>query len=138
MAPGDPIQPTRLIYRALSWKNIDRKSKAPKDSAFLLKPARGQWPDETYLSFGVDQEAAKAGLTDIPHVCEIRVSDILALGHGLQVTEDDDPQKVRVSGMPLMAANEELALTIAKDLRGKSKTCSPTVVPNASNPHENQ
>src|SRR5260370_41571854 len=121
MACGDAIPPDRLIYRALPWKHIDRKSREPKDTAFLLKPAHSPWPDETYLSFGVDQEAAKAGLTNIPHVCELRVADILALGHNLQVTEDDDPQKVRVSGVPLITANEELALTVAKDLSRQSK-----------------
>jgi len=123
MARGDPIPPERVIYRALPWKHLNRKSREPKDTLFLLKPAHDTYPDETYLSFGVDEVAAKAGLTGIPHVCEIKVADILAFGHGLQVTEDDDPQKVRVSGMPLITANEELALTIAKDLRGKSKTC---------------
>jgi hypothetical protein len=131
MAPGDPIASGLTIYRALTWKNLDRKSKEPKDTAFLLKPAHDSWPDETYLSFGVSQEAAKAGLTNVPRVCEILVSDILELG--LQVTEDDDPQKVCVSGMPLITVNEELALTIAKDLRGKSKTCLPAVVPD---PHQ--
>ena len=42
--------------------------------------------------------------------------DILALGHGLSVTEDEDPDKVQVSGMPLIATDEGKALTIANDL----------------------
>lgn len=134
MAPGDPIQPDRVIFRALRWKHIERKTKQPKETAFLLTPAHDEFPDETYLSFGINPDGARAGLTNIAHVCEIRVSDILTLGHNLQVTEDVDPQKVCVSGMPLITVNEELALTIAKDLRGKSKTCLPTVVPAPSTP----
>lgn len=131
MACGDPIPPERTIYRALSWSKIDKKTNEPKDKAFLLKPAHDHpkngilthFDDETYLSFGITPEAAREGLGDVPRVCEIRVVDILALGHGLQVTEDPDPQKVCVSGMPLLTANESLALTIAKDLRRKSRIC---------------
>jgi hypothetical protein len=35
---------------------------------------------KTHLSFGVGEDAAKAGLTGIENVCEIKVAGILALG----------------------------------------------------------
>ena len=60
-------------------------------------------------------DGAKAGLTNIRHVCQIFVADIIALG--LSVTADDDPQKVHVSGMPLKETDSETAYAIAKDLR---------------------
>jgi hypothetical protein len=124
MACGDPIPPDRVIYRAVSGRHFDRKSNSPRETLFLLKGAHDNFEAETYLSFGVDIEGARAGLQNIARVCEIRVEDILALGHNLQVVEDEDPQKIRVSGMPLPTVNEELAFTIAKDLRRKSRICS--------------
>jgi hypothetical protein len=124
MASGDLVPEDRVIYRALGKKYLNEASTAPNEVAFLLKPAHGDWPDETFLSFGVSPEAARKGLTRIRHVCEIKVADILALQRGLQVTEDDDPEKVRVSGMPLETENPKLAFDIAKDLLGKSKLCS--------------
>jgi hypothetical protein len=124
MATGDPIPPERVIYRALGKKYLNEENAAPNELAFLLKPAHGDWPDETYISFGISPTAAAKGLTRIRHTCEIKVEDILRLGHGLQVTEDDDPEKVRVSGMPLITINEKGALDVAKDLLGKSKLTS--------------
>lgn len=124
MACGDPIALDRVIYRALpSYKYVDRKSKEPKDIAFLLRPATEQFEAETYLSFGTDQDTARAGLTNVPYVCEISVADILALPYNLQVVEGEDTTRVRVSGMPLFGADDALALVIAKDLSRRSKTC---------------
>jgi len=40
------------------------------------------------------------------------VADILALG--LKVCEDEDPEHVQVSGMPLYGVDDGLALAIAK------------------------
>jgi len=118
MAPGDPIPPERTIYRAIRSKQLN-PDKTINEIAFLLKPAHGDYEDETYLSFGISVEGAKAGLTNIRHVAEISVADILALG--LRVIEDEDAQKVRVSGMPLEKTDPALARAFAKDLRNKAK-----------------
>jgi hypothetical protein len=123
MACGDPIPPAQLIYRALSWKIFDKKANKAKDIAFLLKPATEHFPAETYLSFGVSPETAKKNLTNIPHVCEITVSDVFGLNRGLQVTQDGDPDKVCVSGMPLCGVDDALALIFAKELRDISRVC---------------
>jgi hypothetical protein len=121
MAAGDPIPPERIIYRALRNKYYDPQTNRPRDIAFLLRPAAGEFPDETYLSFGADVASAEAGLTNIRHFCEINVADILDLH--LEVTEDDDPRKVRVSGMPLLTVNEERAFRVAKDLLARARMC---------------
>ena len=125
MAFGDPIPPERVIHRALSYKNSNKKEKKPKDSAFLLKESHTDlgtgehYPAEDYLSFGLSPEAARLGLHNIPYTCPILVADILALGRNIRVTEDIDG-KVRVSGMPLPSQDLDMALTIAKDLRNLS------------------
>lgn len=62
------------------------------------------------MSFGLDKKAAGKGLTKIVAVCEIRVEDILALPYNLRVTEDDDPEKVRVSSIPLPTVDLDLVL----------------------------
>ncbi len=120
MAAGDPISPDRVIYRALSKKYLNESETAPNEIAFLLKPGHDSYVDETYLSFGISPDGARRGLTRIRHVCQIAVGEIIRLERGLQITEDDDPEKVRVSGMPLITENEKLALDIAKDLLGKA------------------
>lgn len=118
MAPGDPIPPDRTIYRAIRKKQLSEDGESISEIAYLLKPAHGEWPDETYLSFGVNVAGAKAGLQNIKHAASILVEDVLALG--LQVTEDEDPQKVQVSGMPLETVDVERAWIIAKQLRDAS------------------
>jgi hypothetical protein len=123
MAVGDPIPPDRVIYRALNKKRMNEALTAPNEIAFLLKTANGNYPDETHLSFGVSPAAAVAGLTNMRYICSIAVQDILRLDRHLLVTEDDDPQKVRVSGMPLITENEELSMAIAKDLLGIARMC---------------
>lgn len=121
MAPGDPVSPDRIIYRAVSPSRIDKATARPKDTAFLLRPATDQLPPEDSLSFGVTAEAAAKGLTRVT-TCHVRVADILALG--LKVSEDEDPEHVQVSGMPLYGADDGLALAIAKAIRDKSSVCS--------------
>lgn len=118
MAVGDPIPPDRIIYRAVRSKQINA-DKTINEIAFLLKPAHGEFPDETYLSFGVDARGAIAGLQNIRYVAEMRVAEIIALG--LTVVEDADPQKIQVAGMPLSINDDALATQIAKDLRNKAK-----------------
>src|SRR6516225_5901497 len=110
MAPGDPVSPATVIYRAIPWSRIDRKSRQPKETAFLLRPATEQYEAETSLSFGLTPEAALQRLQGVAQTCQINVGDILALGHGLTVTEGEGPQDVQVSGMPLITANQGLAL----------------------------
>jgi hypothetical protein len=121
MAAGESLSGERVIYRALSKKYLNEALTEPNDLAFLLKPAHGVYEDETYLSFGIHQEAAKKGLKGIKKVCEIVVGDVLALG--LKVTEDGDPEKVQVSGMPLVTVDDAQAHLIAKHLREKSRIC---------------
>jgi hypothetical protein len=124
MAAGDPIPPETIIYRALPGrKYLAEDSTAPSEVAFLLKPAHDQWPDETYLSLGISVAGAAKGLTNVRHTCAIRVADIVGLNRNLTITEDEDPDKVRVSGMPLITQNEKVALDVAKDLLGISKMC---------------
>lgn len=118
MAAGDPVGADRLIYRAIRSGKLN-PDKTIKETAFLLTPAHGEYPDETYLSFGVDQAGAVAGLENIRYVAEIRVGDILALE--LTVVEDADPQKIQVAGMPLKDRDETGAFKFAKDLRNKAK-----------------
>jgi hypothetical protein len=117
MAAGDPVPPERIVYRAIRAKQLN-PDKTINEIAFLLQPAHGQWEDETYLSFGVDPHGAVAGLNNIRYVAEMRVADILALG--LTVTEDQDPQKLQVAGMPMLR-DDERALQFAKDLRNNAK-----------------
>ena len=119
MAAGDPVPPERLIYRAIRSNKFLNHDRTLNESAFLLTPAHDEFPDETYLSFGVDPAGAVAGLTRVRFVAEIRVADIIALG--LTVTEDADPQKIQVAGMPLPTADDVTAFRVAKDLRIKSK-----------------
>lgn len=121
MAAGDALSPERIIYRALSRKYLNESETEASDTAFLLKPAHDEWPAETHLSFGVTREAASKGLSRIRQICEITVGDIIQLG--LSVTEDTDPEKVRVSGMPLITENDTAAFLTAKRLREKSKIC---------------
>jgi hypothetical protein len=115
MPIGDPIPPERLVYRALRPKHLSEDKAVIKETAFLLTEAHGEYPAETELSFGVDANAASAGLQNIKYYTEISVASIRALG--LRVTEDDDPAHICVSGMPLARENPELAHSIAKDLR---------------------
>jgi hypothetical protein len=124
MAPGDSIPPDRVIYRGVPWSRIDRKSKQPKDTAFLLRPASEHFGAEDSLSFGLTPAAALNGLKGVSQTCQLKVSDILGLGRGLTVLEGDAPEYVQVSGMPKMSDDEGLALAIAKDLRGKASACS--------------
>jgi hypothetical protein len=118
MAAGDPVPPDRIIFRSIRGKQLN-PDKTINEIAFLLKPAHDEFPDETYLSFGVDAHGAVAGLANIRYVGTIQVADILALG--LTVVEDADPQKVQVAGMPLARDDEPTALRIAKDLRNKTQ-----------------
>jgi hypothetical protein len=118
MAAGDPVPPDRIIYRAIRAKQIN-PDKSINEIAFLLRPAHGDFPDEDYLSFGVDAVGAVAGLQNIRYVAEIRVGNITALG--LTVIEDEDAQKVRVAGMPLSTHDEVEAVKFAKDLRKNAK-----------------
>lgn len=118
MAAGDPVPPNRIIFRSIRSKQLN-PDKTINEIAFLLTPAHGEWPDETYLSFGVDAQGAVAGLANIHYIGTIRVADILALG--LTVVEDADPQKVQVAGMPLARDDESTALRIAKDLKNKTQ-----------------
>ena len=125
MAAGDQISADRIIYRALPYRHINKKTGKAKDSAFILKEAHTneagqQWPAEDYLSFGIDPAYAKAGLQNIPYTCGVLVGDILALGRNLRVVEDVDG-KVQVSGMPLQSQDLEMSVTIAKDLRNISR-----------------
>lgn len=124
MAPGDPVPSHTVIYRAVSPSRMDKQTKHPKETAFLLRPASEGFEAETSLTFGTSPNAALAGLTRVSHTCRIRVSDILALGRGLTVTEGSDPDHVQVSGMPLFGVDDGLALAIAKELRDKASICS--------------
>jgi hypothetical protein len=121
MAPGDPVPPATIIYRAVSPSRVDKATARPKETAFLLRPASDKYPAEDSLSFGVSPNAAVEGL-DRVKTCHIQVADILALG--LKVCEDDDPEHVQVSGMPLYGVDDGLALAIAKAIRDKASVCS--------------
>ena len=124
MAPGDPVSPDALIYRAVSPSRMDKETRRPKETAFLLRPASTEFEAETSLTFGMSPTAALGGLTRVTHTCRIRVRDILGLGYGLTVTEGDDAEHVQVSGMPLFGVDDGLALAIAKGLRDKASICS--------------
>src|SRR5437899_11900550 len=124
MAPGDPISPNRVIYRAVPWSRIDKKTKGPKDNAFLLRPASEHYEAEDSLSFGLTPAAALNGLTGVTQTCQLTVSDILGLGRGLAVVEGESPEYIQVFGMPKVSDDEGLALAIAKDLRRKASTCT--------------
>jgi len=124
MAPGDPISPDRVIYRGVPWSRIDRKSKQPKDTAFLLRPSSENFEAEDSLSFALTPAAALNGLTGVSQTCHLTVRDILALGRGLTVVEGESPEYIQVAGMPKITDDEGLALAIAKDLRNKASVCS--------------
>jgi len=124
MASGDPIPRDQVIYRAVSWGRIDRKSKKPKDTAFLLRPATDKFPAESSLTFGLTPQAALQGLAGVTQTCQIKVGEILDLGHNLTVVENTDPLHVQVGGMPQLENDEGLALTIAKDMRQIASVCS--------------
>lgn len=124
MARGDPVPPGTVIYRAVSPSRIDNATNRPKETAFLLRPARDEFEAETSLTFATSAEAAVSGLNRVTKTCQIRVSEIIGLGRGLTVTEGDDPTNVQVSGMPLFGVDDGLALAIAKDLRDKASVCT--------------
>ena len=56
-----------------------------------------------FKSFGVDEEGAKAGLTNIAKVYGIKVAGILALGHNLQVTENQSLPRFSTIPLPSTA-----------------------------------
>jgi hypothetical protein len=115
------LENDRSVFRAMSYPEWVPKGRI-HFRAFRLRGANANFPEEDSISVGTSVAGAKLGLSHTHGVATLIVQEIVALEHGLETRETEDPEKAAIFGIPLPsecsadATKFDLSLTIAKDL----------------------